>query len=233
GAVTLTWSKVSGPGTASLANPGAALTTATFSVVGTYVLRLTASDGALSAFDDLTINVNLPGNNPPVILSGPTAAPNPAPVGQTVTFTAIASDADGDPLDYLWDFGDGEIDFDDTVTHVYASAGMYTVTVTVDDGVDEVSASMQVEVDHGLSIKRHIARLNFAQTNKDKFALKTTVVSLPLSFLPAGAVLALDVGGASLNFTLDSRGRGSNAFGSCKLRLARGVWTFTVTQRNG
>jgi hypothetical protein len=53
-----TWSKVSGPGTVSFANAGAIDTAASFSVAGTYVLRLTADDGALSASDDVTITVN-------------------------------------------------------------------------------------------------------------------------------------------------------------------------------
>ncbi len=58
GAVTVTWSKVSGPGTVTFADANAASTTASFSVDGTYVLRLTASDGDLSSSDDLTVTVH-------------------------------------------------------------------------------------------------------------------------------------------------------------------------------
>ena len=56
--LTTTWSQVSGPGTASFANAGTLNTTASFSVDGTYVLRLTASDGQLSNTDDVSITVN-------------------------------------------------------------------------------------------------------------------------------------------------------------------------------
>jgi regulation of enolase protein 1 (concanavalin A-like superfamily) len=56
--VTTTWSRTSGPGTATFANAAAVDTTATFSVAGTYVLRLTASDGTLSAFDETTVTVS-------------------------------------------------------------------------------------------------------------------------------------------------------------------------------
>jgi PA14 domain/K319L-like, PKD domain len=56
--LTRTWTKVSGPGTVTFANPSAASTTATFSAAGTYVLRLTASDSVLSSFDELTVTVN-------------------------------------------------------------------------------------------------------------------------------------------------------------------------------
>ncbi|HEX6921622.1 MAG TPA: hypothetical protein VF314_15500, partial [Actinomycetes bacterium] len=56
--LTTTWSTVSGPGTVTFANPAAASTTATFSTSGSYVLRLTASDGTLSSSDDVTVTVN-------------------------------------------------------------------------------------------------------------------------------------------------------------------------------
>ena len=58
GAVTTTWSKVSGPGTVNFGNANAVDTTASFSAAGTYVLRLTANDGALPNSDDVTITVN-------------------------------------------------------------------------------------------------------------------------------------------------------------------------------
>ena len=57
GTVTTQWSKTSGPGTVTFANAGAVDTTATFSVAGAYVLRLTADDGDLSASDEVTVTV--------------------------------------------------------------------------------------------------------------------------------------------------------------------------------
>ncbi|MBD2460346.1 hypothetical protein H6G89_04745 [Oscillatoria sp. FACHB-1407] len=58
GVVTTEWSVVSGPGTVTFSQPNALITQATFSKVGTYVLRLTANDGAAIAHDDVTLNVN-------------------------------------------------------------------------------------------------------------------------------------------------------------------------------
>src|SRR3989475_1825924 len=52
--LTVTWSKFSGPGTVTFANVNALSTTASFSAAGTYVLRLTGSDGALSSTADVT-----------------------------------------------------------------------------------------------------------------------------------------------------------------------------------
>ena len=58
GAMTRNWSKVSGPGTVTFSAPTALSTTASFSASGFYVLRLTVSDGALAASDDVTVTVN-------------------------------------------------------------------------------------------------------------------------------------------------------------------------------
>ncbi len=51
------WSMWSGPGAATFAEPNALTTTIAFSQPGTYVLRLSADDGELSAFDDVTVLV--------------------------------------------------------------------------------------------------------------------------------------------------------------------------------
>ena len=50
----------------------ATATTATFSVAGSYVLRLTASDTALTAFDEVTLTVNpaAPVNAAPTVTAG-------------------------------------------------------------------------------------------------------------------------------------------------------------------
>jgi hypothetical protein len=56
-ALTDTWSQVSGPGTVTFADPNAVDTTASFSGAGTYVLRLTASDGGSTASDVVTVTV--------------------------------------------------------------------------------------------------------------------------------------------------------------------------------
>ena len=59
--LTTTWSQVSGPATVTFGDANALNTTATFSTTGVYVLRLTASDGAASVSDDMTVSVTIPG----------------------------------------------------------------------------------------------------------------------------------------------------------------------------
>jgi len=60
GALTVTWSQQSGPGTAVFDDAGAVDTTATFDLEGTYVLQLEADDGQLTAADTVTVTVDLP-----------------------------------------------------------------------------------------------------------------------------------------------------------------------------
>ena len=58
GSVTTTWSKISGPGTVAFGSASNVGTTASFSAAGAYVLRLTANDGALSNFSEMTVTVS-------------------------------------------------------------------------------------------------------------------------------------------------------------------------------
>lgn len=57
GAVTTAWTKFSGPGNVTFSDAAALDSTADFDQIGTYVLRLTATDGATSTYDDVTVDV--------------------------------------------------------------------------------------------------------------------------------------------------------------------------------
>jgi type 1 glutamine amidotransferase len=52
----------------------------------------------------------------------------------TVSFSAAATDADGDALSYSWSFGDGGTANVANPTHTYQQLGYYDATVTVTDG---------------------------------------------------------------------------------------------------
>ena len=58
--------------------------------------------------------------------------------GETLTFTATpANVAEGATVSYSWDFGDGTdavVTTEPSVSHVYAAAGIYTVTLTATSG---------------------------------------------------------------------------------------------------
>jgi len=88
-----------------------------------------------------------PANTAPEITATTiTSGGKQARAGQLLTFSASATDADGDHLDYAWDFGDGTSATGALVEHAYARAGTYTATVTVTDGVDTVVDSVTVAV---------------------------------------------------------------------------------------
>src|SRR5262249_22981711 len=67
--LTFQWSKVAGPGTVSFANALSASTTATFGALGTYILRLSASDSELTGSAEMRVTV-LPQNTPPLVNAG-------------------------------------------------------------------------------------------------------------------------------------------------------------------
>ncbi len=81
--LTTTWTKITGPGSVTFGNVGAVDTTAIFGVPGSYVLRLTASDGSLSAADEVSVVVN--------------AAPAPGPGKLPVASISASSFQSGNP----------------------------------------------------------------------------------------------------------------------------------------
>jgi hypothetical protein len=153
GATTATWSTVSGPGFVSFANPGAAVTGATFSLAGTYVLQLAAGDGALSRSDTVTVTVNSPTNTAPVVNAG---------VDQTITLpsgTAVAGSVtdDGRPnppgaVSVTWSQVDGPgiatfASPDAVATDVnFSFPGTYTLRLTANDGALSTSDDVVVVV---------------------------------------------------------------------------------------
>ncbi len=57
GSLTISWSMISGPGTATFSAPAQADTDVTFSANGTYLLRLSANDGTQTSISNLTVTV--------------------------------------------------------------------------------------------------------------------------------------------------------------------------------
>ncbi len=139
--VTTTWSKVSGPGIVTFANAAAVDTSANFSAAGTYVLRLTASDTALSASDEVTVIVTgAVVNAPPNVNAGPDGAvtlPASASLTGTVSDDGLPS---GSVITTTWTkvSGPGTVTFGSAAavdtTATFSVAGTYVLTLTVSDG---------------------------------------------------------------------------------------------------
>lgn len=67
--------------------------------------------------------------------------------GTSYSFTSNASDPDNDSLTFQWDFGDGGTGSGQTTSHVFGSAGDFTVTLKVSDpSGDSATTSTSVSV---------------------------------------------------------------------------------------
>jgi hypothetical protein len=151
--LTSTWSKLSGPGTVSFATPNANATTASFSGPGSYVLRLTGSDGASSAFADVTITVNAAAstNQSPVVGAGPDLAviqPNAATLNGSATDDGFG----GSTLTLTWSrvSGPGTVSFGNANTAVTTATfnvtGTYVLQLSATDGTFTASDQVTVTV---------------------------------------------------------------------------------------
>ena len=70
-----------------------------------------------------------------------------ARVGEVISFDGSkSSDADGDELTYVWDFGDGLTSNEETAEHAYTKLGQYTVTLTVTDSENQTNQAFVVFV---------------------------------------------------------------------------------------
>lgn len=135
-ALSTTWTRVSGPGTVSFSHPNSLQTLATFSVAGTYLLRLAASDGELTSSDTIEIRVvtqqaiaDLQIHPRFVTLSA----------GQSYTFWATAKDGQGNEVNVTpsWTASGGTITAQGRYT-AGTQLGTYTVRATA-GGISRVA----------------------------------------------------------------------------------------------
>ncbi len=124
---TLTFDWNFGDNTAHGAN---ATPSHTYTSGGTFTVTLTVTDGR-GGSDSKSVTVSV--DRPPSASAG---GPYAALVGAPISFNGSASsDADGDPLTFDWNFGDGTAHGSGVApSHTYATGGNFTVTLTVTDG---------------------------------------------------------------------------------------------------
>lgn len=113
---------------------------------GVHFTPLATGGSGADAWLDLRVELgSFPGNQAPSATFSPTLTVAARSSNQ---FTVVASDPDGDPLAYGWDFGDGSPALNSaTRTHSWTVGGTYQVAVSVSDrkgGVTTRSATIQV-----------------------------------------------------------------------------------------
>lgn len=148
-AYTSTWTRASGPGTVVFGNASQLATSATFTVAGQYLLRLSANDGALSASALTTVSVQVPGaNSPPSVSAGPDQI-----IRLPQKANLLATTANDGPLSVNWAsvFGPATVTFTPPASALtsatFTAPGVYVLRVTVSDGVLTASDDVQVTVE--------------------------------------------------------------------------------------
>ena len=135
----------------------------------------------------------------------------------TVDFTDTSTDGDGTVVGWAWDFGDGNTSTAQNPQHTYASAGGYTVTLSVtdDDGASSVAPASQTVSP----------------------AAPLTVTEISPSSVVAGATTSMTlngtgfVPGATVSFENGTAGPRPDA--ADVVVVEAGVITVTVTTRSG
>src|SRR5437016_6466593 len=149
----------------------------TYSTAGSYNVLLTAKDSSPSpqtASSQQAITVTSPPPPPPSLTASFTASLSNPVVEQTISFTGSASGGTS-PYSYAWNFGDSSTGSGSPVSHVYQTAGVYTVVLTVTDTAGHVaSASNTVTVTSPLSASFTYSPSNPAPLTNVQFTATTT-----------------------------------------------------------
>jgi RHS repeat-associated protein len=226
GALTTTWSKVSGPGAVSFANAAQLATTATFDAPGIYVLRLSATDLDLSSSDDLVVSIN----------QGPTVN---AGADQTITLPSVATlngtaSDDGLPagstLAVTWSkvSGPGAVSFGNAAqaatTASFTAAGTYIVRLTATDGALTSSDDVTVTV-NPTAINLQGAHLTLSPANVGPNLICTPQTLIATLVDNANAPIP----GVNLQFSVN----GANPTGGSAVTDSTGMASFTYTASQG
>ena len=166
---TIEWDFGDGTTTTGILNP-----THTYTKDGLYtaILTVTDNDGGTSN-NSLTVTVN---NIDPIINS--ISADTTINEGATANFTATATTPSDETLIYTWNFGDDtDPQLGQTVNHIFAKDGNYTVTLTVTDTSNGIATeTLTVQVNNAAPIITNVsgdtninegAIANFTATAKD------------------------------------------------------------------
>ncbi|HEX6813106.1 MAG TPA: hypothetical protein VF384_15900 [Planctomycetota bacterium] len=223
GPVTIQWTKVSGPGTATFTAPTSAVTDVTFSETGTYTCQCSAFDGELTGTDTVVVTVTeAPVNQAPVVNAGAdvtTVLTSSAQLSGTATDDGLPSGT----LTIQWSktAGPGTVTFTSPTQAVtsatFSLAGTYTLQLSAGDGALSTSDTVEVTVlqpPPGGTVDRAIAAsgddaeegttaVNKTSTDLEIVVDGTVTQTVGLRFadlaIPAGSFIA----SAHVQFTCD------------------------------
>ncbi|RLE28770.1 hypothetical protein DRJ54_05925 [Candidatus Acetothermia bacterium] len=163
-------------------------------------------------------------------LSAEAGGPYSGTAGQPITFDGRASQ--GPIVSYTWDFGDGSTGSGAVVTHVYATPGTYTVTLTVRAG-DGRTASDTAQVTVSAAPQPDLVIQNITYSPSSPTVGSTVTFQATVrnqGGAPAGAFyLRLEGASGHRNSYISGLGAGASHTVTLSLPLSTSPETFTAT----
>jgi hypothetical protein len=247
GTTPYTWSIASGalPAGLTLAAEGVITGTPTAAGTANFTLKVTDAKGASTSLAFVLTIVNGTASVtvvlPPTIVSPASVNSSTIVANVPVTFSGAGSDPAGGTVTYTWDFGDGTSAAGSSAPHTFTTAGNFTVTLTMTNSIGGVTTStLGVSVLDGsggagngaggsgggspaqtisMTVSKLQGAVKFASGGHDSCSILGIVPNVPKLFDPTGQSLILNIGGASVSFTLDSKGHAKSANGTIALKL--------------
>jgi RHS repeat-associated protein len=230
--LAISWTKVSGPGTATFTNQGSTTNhgtrpTVTFTLPGDYVLRLTVSDGEHTASDEVSVTA-LPANTAPVVNAGPNQTitlPNAATLNGTVSDDGLPA---GSTVSTFWSMvsGPGTVTFNDLSSPVtgaiFPVTGTYTLRLTGGDSHRSGTDDVVVTVNPSPALNG--ATLALVAVNAGPYVTGTPQ--------PLQATLRSSTGTPLANYGVEFKVTGANVTTGSAVTNASGVATFIHSGTN-
>lgn len=191
-----------------------------FTAAGSYTVTLTVTDtdGATAA-KSTTVTVAAANQLPTAVIQAtPTAGAAPLLVNVN---GASSTDPDGSIVEYKWDFGNGQTATGPTSSTTYASAGSYTVRLTVKDDKGATRSATTTVVVSGANAKP-----------------VPTLLALPTSGLApllvtVNATGSVDPDGSIVSYSWDfGNGQTANGVVSQVTYTTAGTYTITLTVKD-
>lgn len=143
-----------------------------FASAGQYVITLTVSDGSVQSQYNAAVSVTAPTPAIPPVQAAFTYGPAAPVAGSAVTFSDASG---GSPTAWSWNFGDGATSNQKNPTHTYASAGSYSVTLSVSNGLTSSATSRAIGVAQNTSIMLNNSRYKVTINARDQRTGKTAI----------------------------------------------------------
>lgn len=160
GVLIVQWTSVSGPAAVVFGSANNVVTNVTFPQQGVYVLRLTANDGALQAFDDVQVTVSFPGtaNTSPQVNAGGNRVivlPNSLNLNGTAVDDGLPNPPGVLTVNWSVQSGPGPVEFGNSgvaaTSASFSVPGLYTLRLAANDGALTATNDIFVTVEQDQS----------------------------------------------------------------------------------